>query len=230
MIHISLESVDAYDKFGLSGYTVDRNVLVIDGERWSLSENYILANDEGELKRFEYALKFHEEEELLILLETGERGYANISYFCNYAKGISAKILGLIIGSTPSLDEKNFANSNGVTLLSCAKISYPTGYVKEISKQMNGLFKYSKHSRNSVKRRSREEVIGEILALLNEEGGLSITKIIYGCNLNYQYAVRVLDYLISKRLLLLNDLGNRRIFRITDDGKNMLNKLSAIDL
>lgn len=218
------------DRFSLLGYMVDENILLVDGERWNLIEDYTLENEEGEPKRFEYALKHHSDNDKQILLATGDNGYANISYFCNNVRGIRATFLGLIIGNSPTLNEKNFASISGVTLLSSAKISFSSGRVRELSKRVTSLFRRSEHTRHKARRRSRAEVIGDILSLLNEEGGLSITKIIYKCNLNYPYAVQVLDYLISKRLLLLNDLGTRRIFRITDDGKDLLNKLSVIDL
>ncbi len=228
------ETTDKHaDGFSALGYTVEENVLWIDGEKWNLIEDHIVENEGGEPKRFEYVLKHYTDNDRQILLATGNNLPENISSFCNQVKGVKATIIGLIIGNSLSVDEKDLARTSGVTLLSSARISYSSGKMKEILKPVitvTNTYQYKDHTRHKAKRRSRTEVVGDILSVLNEEGGMSITKIIYKCNLNYLYAVRILDYLISKRLLLLNDLGNRRIFRITDDGKDLLHKLSTIDL
>jgi predicted transcriptional regulator len=71
----------------------------------------------------------------------------------------------------------------------------------------------------SKKRRTKMEIIREVLEILRARGGLNKTEIIYGAYLNYERASYIINWLIDKednkiqlRYLLLHGIAMCTIF------------------
>lgn len=217
-------------EFPESGYFMRESDLIVDCRKWKLQKNATIMEQDGNPRTFDYLLEDKTKEgRPRIIVWLGGHGYAYIAYISEYAQNVESSLNAVITNHLPTLHEQNFARSKGVTVIRTLKLVEESGVLTEVpGSSKNPVFSDSTDS-SKVKRRSRKKVVEDILSVLNDEGGLSITKIVYRCNLNYQYAAKILNDLISKRILLLNDLGSRRIFRITDKGKDLLTKLSSID-
>ena len=72
-----------------------------------------------------------------------------------------------------------------------------------------------------MKRRTRIEIILSILE--NSVEGASKTRIVYGSNLNFNLASRYLSLLLEKDLISV-DAGDKRIYRTTEKGAELLKK------
>lgn len=231
MVHKFLSGSRVDDiEFPDIGFFVRESDLFVDCSKWQLLKNATVKVQDGNPKTFDYLLEDKNKGESPgIVVWSGGHGDAYIAYISEYVQNIKSALNAVITSHSPTLHEQNFARSKGVTLIRALKLMEEDGTFTEIPGSTKN-FLFSETRINTItKRRSRKKVVEDILSVLNDEGGLSITKIVYRCNLNYQYAARILNELISKRLLLLNDLGSRRIFRITDKGKELLSTLSTID-
>jgi len=75
------------------------------------------------------------------------------------------------------------------------------------------------------KRRTKIEIIKDILEVMEREGGsVNKTKIVYGANLNFKRATRVLNWLIEKGLV--NVESDR--YEITERGKEVLREIHKL--
>ena len=79
-----------------------------------------------------------------------------------------------------------------------------------------------------IQRREKIFIIKEILDTVNSSEGINITKIIYKCNLNYQYAIKLLENLIQKGMVDVMEYKNGIKYAITSEGKNYLNDLKSL--
>jgi len=71
-------------------------------------------------------------------------------------------------------------------------------------------------------RRSRVDIVGDILSLARKSKGVRITEVIYGANLNYGLANRYLDMLLKDGLLSGDEQGGATTYKITDKGLEVL--------
>jgi len=72
-------------------------------------------------------------------------------------------------------------------------------------------------------RRSRFEIIGEILSLTADgAGGAAKTSIVYRANLNFNVVNRYLDFLVEEGLVNIQK-GSAVRYRITERGREFLN-------
>ena len=91
------------------------------------------------------------------------------------------------------------------------------GYDKEIEKG------YEK-----IQRREKIFIVKEILELLKINDSMNITKIIYRCNLNYRYAVTLLESLIKKGIVDNIEYKNGVKYRITREGLKYLEEIQQL--
>jgi predicted transcriptional regulator len=81
---------------------------------------------------------------------------------------------------------------------------------------------------DKIQRREKIFIVKEILDTVNSSDGINITKIIYRCNLNYQYAIKLLENLIQKGMVDVMEYKNGIKYAITSEGKNYLNELKSL--
>ena len=73
-------------------------------------------------------------------------------------------------------------------------------------------------------KRSRYDIVSEILELSNTPVGVNITKIVYSVNLNFKNAQEIISELIFKGMLEVVDGGGRVRYRTTKKGLEFLSK------
>ncbi|MHC1636235.1 MAG: winged helix-turn-helix domain-containing protein [Candidatus Methanospirareceae archaeon] len=73
-------------------------------------------------------------------------------------------------------------------------------------------------------RRTKIEIIGDILKETKVKGGVNKTKIVYGANLNFERASKILKWLIEKELVRMN--SNK--YEITEKGKKVLEEIENL--
>ncbi|MFG1390379.1 MULTISPECIES: winged helix-turn-helix domain-containing protein [Acidiplasma] len=71
-------------------------------------------------------------------------------------------------------------------------------------------------------------IIREMLEAIKLSDGMNITKIIYKCNLNYQYAIKLLEDLAGRGVIQLIDYKGGIKYKITATGIKYLNDLKSI--
>jgi len=84
------------------------------------------------------------------------------------------------------------------------------------------------NSRTPTPRRQRITIVREILNLMME-GNVNITKIIYKCNLNYEYAISLIEKLINEGYVEAIEYNAVILYRITDNGIKYLKSLNFIE-
>ncbi len=76
--------------------------------------------------------------------------------------------------------------------------------------------------------REKIYIIKEIMELIINHESVNITKIIYNCNLNYEYATAILEYLIQKEFIVPIEYQNSIKYSVTTKGKEYFKTLSNI--
>ena len=77
----------------------------------------------------------------------------------------------------------------------------------------------------SNKRRTRIEIMKDMLEVVREgEGGVNKTKIVYGANLNFERASRILNWLIGKGLVR----SNSDTYKITEKGEEISREIDKL--
>lgn len=83
------------------------------------------------------------------------------------------------------------------------------------------------NSRNEAKR-SRLDIEREILNGITSNHSLPLTRIVYMCNLNYQYCSDLINHMIKNNLLEIDDSNSRVKYRVTLHGLEYLKTLEKI--
>ncbi|MDI9643004.1 MAG: winged helix-turn-helix domain-containing protein [Archaeoglobales archaeon] len=73
-------------------------------------------------------------------------------------------------------------------------------------------------------RRSKYEIVSEILKLSNHYEGVNITKIVYSANLNFKNAQKMISELVKSGLLEVLNGGEKKRFRTTKKGLEFIEK------
>ncbi|MCK4736235.1 MAG: hypothetical protein KAT65_27530 [Methanophagales archaeon] len=77
----------------------------------------------------------------------------------------------------------------------------------------------------SNKRRTRIEIMKDMLEVVREgEGGVNKTKIVYGANLNFERASRILNWLIERGLVR----SNSDTYKITERGEEISREIDKL--
>ncbi len=81
----------------------------------------------------------------------------------------------------------------------------------------------------AAKRRSKIEIIGDILFLMQRKGGkVKPTHILYGGNLSHDRLKIYIDELLIKKLIEEVEEEDKRFYRITDNGLKLVEELRKI--
>lgn len=78
-------------------------------------------------------------------------------------------------------------------------------------------------------RRSKYEIISEILAISNTREGVNITKIVYSANLNFKTAQEIINELVNNCMLEKVDGGERVKYRTTKKGLEFISKYKSLE-
>ena len=77
----------------------------------------------------------------------------------------------------------------------------------------------------SNKRRTRIEIMRDMLEVVREgEGGVNKTKIVYGANLNFERASRILNWLIERGLVR----SDSDTYKITERGEEISREIDKL--
>ncbi len=81
----------------------------------------------------------------------------------------------------------------------------------------------------AAKRRSKIEIIGDILFLMQRKGGkVKPTHILYGGNLSHDRLKIYIDELLVKQLIEEVEDDEKKFYRITDNGLKLVEELRKI--
>jgi predicted transcriptional regulator len=76
----------------------------------------------------------------------------------------------------------------------------------------------------SNKRRTRIEIMKDMLEVLSKGEEVNKTKIVYGANLNFERASRILNWLIGKGLVK----SNSDTYKITEKGEEISREIDKL--
>ena len=76
-------------------------------------------------------------------------------------------------------------------------------------------------------KRSRQEIISQILEICMNINGASKTKIVYQANLNFKTVNPYLDLLIKNGLIMVNE-KQVTLYETTQEGKSLLERLQKV--
>jgi predicted transcriptional regulator len=81
----------------------------------------------------------------------------------------------------------------------------------------------------AAKRRSKIEIVGDILFLMQRKGGkVKPTHILYGGNLSHDRLKIYVDELLTKQLIEEVQEEDKKFYRITDKGLKLVEELRKI--
>lgn len=217
---------------------------------WELKANYITTGKGGTILNFDYMLVSRDESEKIpiLLLKGGKNERLDqIASLHLKSKAINAT-RKIAISSTSCTPYENFLagifNVNIIRESSTEQLS-----LVESERKTRNDIRIAKKTENTIrsqpvvkkkreynanrKRRDRTKIVHDILELADSNGTLGITKIIYRCNLNYNSAQKIINDLVSRKLIeVMASSGIKKKFRITETGLTFLSdlkKLSFVD-
>ncbi len=79
------------------------------------------------------------------------------------------------------------------------------------------------------KKRDKAAVVRDIINLL-EDHECKITELVYKCNLNYSRATELIDELMVKKMIVVDNHEGTKVFRATREGSEFVRKLSSLQL
>ncbi len=83
---------------------------------------------------------------------------------------------------------------------------------------------YHKETKMSKKRRTKIEVIRAVLEIVRKGGEVKKTEIVYGANLNFERASRILKWLIEGGFIELK----ADKYKITEKGEDILREIEKV--
>lgn len=163
-----------------------------------------------------------------------------MSTFYAHSMDVSASRIILFTAEPPSMEEKMLSTSLGVEVYEFSDIrldsdkkdNHETGINQtEVIVAPTQVRRQKATTGKSRKRyRDRTQIIHEILNSTSSEDGATITKIIFRCNLNYNSARNIIEDMLRKELIALRKgEDERKTYRITKRGSNLLEKLLFYD-
>lgn len=78
-------------------------------------------------------------------------------------------------------------------------------------------------------RRSKYEIVSEILKISNVPEGANITKIVYSANLNFKNAQQIISELLKNGLLEIVDETGKTRYRTTKKGLEFVDRYDALE-
>lgn len=78
-------------------------------------------------------------------------------------------------------------------------------------------------------RRSKYEIVSEILKVSNVSEGANITKIVYSANLNFRNAQQIISELLENGLLEAVDGSGKTRYRTTKKGVEFINRYEDLE-
>ncbi|MEM2127174.1 MAG: winged helix-turn-helix domain-containing protein [Candidatus Bathyarchaeia archaeon] len=79
-----------------------------------------------------------------------------------------------------------------------------------------------------MKKRNRYEIYLDILDAVRRKGSTTITRISYSAQLPVDRSKKMVDFLVSKGLLKEEDMGDRKVYRLTERGGAFLEALKTV--
>lgn len=76
-------------------------------------------------------------------------------------------------------------------------------------------------------KRSRLELYLEVLMAI-DRGVSKPTNIMYRCNLSWTNCKEILDFLVRRNLVTVVENNNRKLYRLTENGKELLENFSRM--
>ena len=144
------------------------------------------------------------------------RDMSNARYACVLANSFGYK-------------EKVLAKSLSVFLLNSIDFIRVDGTVQKIK---NDLVPIRQHQKNysHPKKRQKMEIMKDVLHFIRGQDCTGITSIIYKCNLNYNTALKMIDELIKKDYLQVENIENKKIFTVTNKGESFLETFASLEI
>ena len=217
---------------------------------WELKTDYITTGKEGVVLTFDYILvsKDGYEKIPILLLKGGKNERLDqIAGLHLKSKAINAN-RKIAISSTSCTPYENFLagifnvsiiRESATEPLSLSESERKTrNEIRTVRKSESTVknqqtTKKKREYNANRKRRDRTKIVHDILELADSNGTLGITKIIYRCNLNYNSAQKIINDLVSRKLIeVMSSSGIKKKFRITETGLTFLSdlkKLSFVD-
>ena len=79
-------------------------------------------------------------------------------------------------------------------------------------------------------RRSKVSIFVDILRLIDKRGGMAKpTHILYGANLSHIRLNKYLNWLLQEQMIEVISKGDKRVYRITEKGRNFLKEFRKIE-
>lgn len=79
-----------------------------------------------------------------------------------------------------------------------------------------------------MKKRTRYEIYSDVLEAVRRKGKISITKLSYSVQMPVDRTKHVVNLLVSKGLLKEENIGDKKIYRLTERGGALLEALRRV--
>ncbi|MEM1506661.1 MAG: winged helix-turn-helix domain-containing protein [Candidatus Bathyarchaeia archaeon] len=79
-----------------------------------------------------------------------------------------------------------------------------------------------------MKKRTRYEIYFDVLDAVRRKGAITITRLSYSVQLPVDRTKRVVNFLVSRGLLREENVGDRKVYRLTERGGAFLEALKTV--
>ena len=219
--------------FGL----IDERVPVISNGNLALSEYYweMFPNNRGSFNNdvgasYELKLVSKVDSQTLLVFNASEMGdIVRIIATAAVVRDMSNAKYACVLAGSFGFKEKVLAKSLSVFLVNSIDFIRVDGTVQKIK---NDIMPIRPHEKNHThpKKRQKMEIMKDVLHFIRGQDCTGITSIIYKCNLNYNTALKMIDELIKKDYLKVENVENKKVFTVTHKGESFLEAFASLEI
>lgn len=204
------------------------------GDSWNALQGATVKGKSGLDHRFDFLLSSKDEPVktivCMILEDAGTEGSARLSTFYAHAMDVSADRMIVLTSKGASLEQRMLSTSLGIELFQLGDSGRKDSQPARPSRAQTEGTEAKASLRGRKKYRDRTQIVHEILTSTSAEEGATITRIIFRCNLNYNSARAIIEDMVKKELIAIkHNEENKKVYRITKMGSNLLEKLHFYD-
>jgi predicted transcriptional regulator len=209
------------------GVRFNEGKLEIDGAKWTIEPKSV-DQSSGIERAYDASVVSTDGNERLIVFRADDDDITNKIAMANVVGNlIKASMSCVLLNRKPTDRERVMAESLNVKIIENVSLINEGRKYDIIS--VNAYKKIENNAFPQSLRRHRAQIMGDVLKYLRNSEGAGITSIVYKCNLNYKAANRIITEMIKKNLLFVELSGKKKIFRITRNGEDFLDRISGLD-
>ena len=204
--------------------------LLLSEYYWEMFSNNRTQSNNDLGTSYELKLVSKTNSQTLLVFNASEMGDAlRIIATAAVVRDMSNARYACVLANSFGYKEKVLAKSLSVFLLNSIDFIRVDGTVQKIKNDIIPIKSHEK-THEHPKKRQKMEIMKDVLHFIRGQDCTGITSIIYKCNLNYNTALKMIDELIKKDYLQVENIENKKIFTVTNKGESFLETFASLEI